>query len=901
MKIRSVSLEHFRKFTEPISLTGLTDGLNVFAEGNEFGKSTMLAAIRGVLFERHSSRALSVTSMQHRSNKTSPIIALEFEVGGQVYRIEKRFLHKEPYAKLSMPDGTIHHGEAAEERLQEVLNFTRAGNTGSKAENIGMWGALWVPQRHSVDQPHLPDSARQTIHGCLDSEVGSLAGGTRGKALLAGARTELAKLQNGNGKPVGRHKDALEEFQRSQQSVIQLEAKRQALARDINDLASAKRKIAQADSSGEDTRTEEMLSDARQKREAAQRYEDRLKHEIAAEELAESRLAEVQREVDQRADVHAQISDAEGRVATASTVAGKTARDLKDATTALSQQRERVREARESCDEAGRALRLARTAHDLALNSQALLSLEGRLELAEEAQMHANNLAAKLLVFKVTEKSLGEVRSANVQLQKTQSTLEAQATHVTLDLLPAAANLVQLNGGPAAPALLTVIEDLAIQIEGVGTIRIQPGIKDREAQLAKQVNEQRLLRNALVSIGVETAEQAEEQYVARQRCEQELARVKKEIIGHTPPDTLLKIVAGIEALRNHTVVLRKALETNLAIAKLETAPDLDAARAALSSAEARETELSQVVGVEQAPVPDLEQRQTRTLREDAEAQSELKAAEKHQRDLTLQREQALLRETAEALTNRCSAATAALVAQRAVVAEVKKSRPTDSVAAMDIRITRYQEAKSLFASERARTLEEIAVLKSRIEREEGVGIEEQVEEERRKKDDLDIECARCQREIKVLELLLDTLEKAEQSAKERYMAPVVKRVTPYLQQLFPGAEIRCDENFQITGVVRELQQAENFDGLSVGTQEQIAVLTRLAFAEMLIDSDQPAMVILDDALAYSDDERLERMFDLLTHAAARMQILILTCRGEVFTRLGGTRVRAVTAAPTLSS
>ena len=70
------------------------------------------------------------------------------------------------------------------------------------------------------------------------------------------------------------------------------------------------------------------------------------------------------------------------------------------------------------------------------------------------------------------------------------------------------------------------------------------------------------------------------------------------------------------------------------------------------------------------------------------------------------------------------------------------------------------------------------------------------------------------------------------------------------------------------------------------------MLTRLAFADMLLDSGRPAMVILDDALAYSDSERLERMFDVLTEASTRMQILVLTCRGELFTRLGGKRVRA---------
>ena len=60
---------------------------------------------------------------------------------------------------------------------------------------------------------------------------------------------------------------------------------------------------------------------------------------------------------------------------------------------------------------------------------------------------------------------------------------------------------------------------------------------------------------------------------------------------------------------------------------------------------------------------------------------------------------------------------------------------------------------------------------------------------------------------------------------------------------------------------------------------------------MLLERGQPATIILDDALAYSDQERMERMFDLLTEAAMRAQILILTCRGELFTRLGENRLR----------
>src|SRR3546814_1575771 len=71
---------------------------------------------------------------------------------------------------------------------------------------------------------------------------------------------------------------------------------------------------------------------------------------------------------------------------------------------------------------------------------------------------------------------------------------------------------------------------------------------------------------------------------------------------------------------------------------------------------------------------------------------------------------------------------------------------------------------------------------------------------------------------------------------------------------------------------------EATDDLSKGTQEQLAVLTRIAFADLLIEKGKPASLMLDDALVFADDDRFEVMLDILTEAAQRMQIIILSCR-----------------------
>jgi uncharacterized protein YhaN len=48
--------------------------------------------------------------------------------------------------------------------------------------------------------------------------------------------------------------------------------------------------------------------------------------------------------------------------------------------------------------------------------------------------------------------------------------------------------------------------------------------------------------------------------------------------------------------------------------------------------------------------------------------------------------------------------------------------------------------------------------------------------------------------------------------------------------------------------------------------------------------------VLDDALVFSDDLRMQRMFRVLERAAERLQILVLTCRERLFEDLAGTRL-----------
>ena len=195
MKLRKLSVNQFKRFTEPTQLGELGDGLNLVVGPNELGKSTLLDALRAVLFERYSSRARPIIALQNDRSGAAPVVELVFDVSGAQYTLTKRFV-KSPHARLQCPDGTLLEADAAENRLRNLLGFAEAGSRGATSETLGMWGVLWVQQGQSFGRPDLPDSALASLSAGLESEVGIVLGGRRGQKAAAGHRATAGRPGN---------------------------------------------------------------------------------------------------------------------------------------------------------------------------------------------------------------------------------------------------------------------------------------------------------------------------------------------------------------------------------------------------------------------------------------------------------------------------------------------------------------------------------------------------------------------------------------------------------------------------------------------------------------------------------------------------------------------------------
>ncbi len=182
MRLRSLTVNQFKKFTTPTRLEGIGDGLNLVVGPNELGKSTLLDALRAALFERHRSGAAAIKALQNDRSDLAPVVELIFEVGGDEFTLTKRFI-KSPYARLILPSGVTLESDAAEAELRRLLGFGESGSRGANAETLGMWGVLWVQQGQSFGRPELPESALASLSESVESEVGAVLGGRRARAL----------------------------------------------------------------------------------------------------------------------------------------------------------------------------------------------------------------------------------------------------------------------------------------------------------------------------------------------------------------------------------------------------------------------------------------------------------------------------------------------------------------------------------------------------------------------------------------------------------------------------------------------------------------------------------------------------------------------------------------------
>jgi hypothetical protein len=133
--------------------------------------------------------------------------------------------------------------------------------------------------------------------------------------------------------------------------------------------------------------------------------------------------------------------------------------------------------------------------------------------------------------------------------------------------------------------------------------------------------------------------------------------------------------------------------------------------------------------------------------------------------------------------------------------------------------------------------------------------------------------------------LFDTMCEERDKVSRAYVAPLKDKIERLGRLVFdPSFQVTIDDDLKITS--RTVSGVTvPFDSLSGGTKEQLSLIYRLS-CSMIVAKDGGTPVILDDALGYTDPERLKLMGAVLAVAAKECQIVIFTCVPERYAFIG---------------
>jgi DNA repair exonuclease SbcCD ATPase subunit len=415
-------------------------------------------------------------------------------------------------------------------------------------------------------------------------------------------------------------------------------------------------------------------------------------------------------------------------------------------------------------------------------------------------------------------------------------------------------------------------------IAGIGTVIVEPPAGGEAALAALRAAEQDLA-GFLAQVGEATVEEARAAARRRSREEQREQALAARLAAACPADPVLRVAPGLKALRGALAGETRPDATALTEAGGAAGQDVearwDAARTAERTAQGRREAAVDALRNAELAEARLASHVERAAAEQQRLGAELTAELAALGDDDLARQSSDVRTAeARALLARDEARRAAAGLDEAALTRRRAGLVQKRERMREDRLGLVQEIARL--EERARTLGGAGPATRAAAAAEAAGAAQDAH-------------ARLGEEAEVLRLLKQVIGDAQLAASRRYLAPITRRVAPYVSRLLPNASLAFGDEYTPRALIRGGRE-EAADDLSKGTQEQLAVLTRIAFADLLIEKGRPASLILDDALVFADDDRFEAVLEILTDAARRMQVIILSCRTSAYRALDANRV-----------
>jgi DNA repair exonuclease SbcCD ATPase subunit len=867
VKIAALRLFNVKRFAgRGVAIEGIGDGVNVLCAVNEFGKSTSFEALHALFFQPHSSTAGDVRGLRPYAGG-NPLVQADIATEAGRYRITKQFYGGRSARVVDLAsDRIVAQADEAEAFIAGLIR----GGTGGPA------GLLWVRQgvtgieRRSRTEEESEKQVRATLLESVQGEVEAVTGGRRMAEILAATEEALERLVTPTGRPKAgeRYAAAIEQRDRLEAQERRLASEVDTLRHALDKRSAAMKRLAELDRADDREERQKAIETAQAAFDAAKTRAESLRAAEAELNLGRGQRDAVAKELGMFRTAVEKEKDLQVRLADARRQRVEALARREAATTAITRARSDM-EGAETQEQEARAL-LARL--DAALKArdaaERLAELDARLAAAEAARQAIEEGEATLARLALPEKAVAELEGLDVEIAKLRAVAEAARPSVGIAYEPNAPTVI-MDGRPLAEGEARFYDGQAeLVVPGIGMVTLRSsrsavGDKRLEAAEARR-------RELLASMGVEDLAAARRRQVEAQRKDGDLRELRARL-SLLAPDGLPKLREEIGARRAE------------AGEGLELKEDPAQVRGALADAEERRRGARQAL--REAEPMDAGAAGAIIAAETALATL---AAERVQLEAVLGAEEARAERERE-LVGRLAGFEAGLAEGEAAVAKLRQDA-TDLVSA-EATLRRVRSVADAAEKEIGLLRETQAGLGAEIRARSEDAVEEKWRETADALSAASTRVAAFEKEVAVLQRLRRALETARSEARDTYLKPVMTELQPLLGLLFDDFSITFDEKTLLPHKILRNGQEEEVERLSGGMREQLSVLTRLAFARLLARDGRPAPVILDDALVYSDDDRIEKMFDALHRQARDQQIIVFSCRQRAFQKLGGNVLR----------
>ncbi len=871
MRLISLRFRHVGPFGEDgIALEGLTSGLNVICETNEFGKSTVLKALETFLFKPFSSSDKQVKSLMTGGSEFGPEGEIKFEAGGEAYDLKKRFMKGKLCELRSGSGQVLAVNREAEERLAHLLS--------PEGHEKGPSGLLWVRQGDSM----VGVSDDGQVASRLEGELTTLVGGDRAREYLTRVEADLAENITGTGreKSNGPLKLARDALAATQSALADAKAKRETTYETGLKLAKTRDDIQRMEDGFDAAESAVEIKATRDAMTAAQAFETDLQR-LQAERDRAAQMAS--RAGEQQAAHIEALTDFirwQAEITALETAQKERVKLLEQKTEMKTALRSDIEALDTQAAEYGQARQAAEEAANLKLRLETAGRDTAYLTAVDE---NYRNLSSRLAALDMQLADMPIVKRADIHplerladaLRRVEAEIAALTTHLYLDLASSGVGKITLDGKALTSGPIELSGSQTLDIEGIGRLRgdnnrlqvLERELKEADKAFAVQLD---VLGVADVATARQVADERHDLETERQRITADMTSLAPQ--GEAAMRTELETARRLAEDLSEKLADIDLVEARPADGEDDIRRELTSARGLLDALNGEIAKLRETQAAAKAKLDGLRNNLTALRLSDTEAERTAQADEFAA---------AVLKTASEAR-----------LAEKAVAA-AQSNAPTQSLTLLQSRLTRLEQIAAQTQSNLQDLQRREASLRANRDAAfEGQDADAKVEALVAKLELEQAELDRLERRVAAQTLLRDTLLASQSKLREAYTEPVRAELAPLLAMVLPGTEANLNESLGADTVSRG-GRIEDIGQLSGGTREQIAILTRLAFARLLKRGGADAPVILDDALVYADDRRRDDMFDVLNHVSSGengLQLIYLSCHQGATQRLGGHRI-----------